>query len=696
MPGLSRTLALVSVVSLLSASSVALAVPLKTPLQGVIQDNAGQPVADGAFSVTFALYPSADDVDPVWSEAWPPGGADCLADPTGCVNVSGGLFTVDLGTHAPLEPTLFAAGELWLGVSVEGEPELSRRPLGSAPYAIYAATAGGLDCTGCIAPEALPGDGLDDVSNGLMTTQFEDVFSSSAPLEIKDYYPPGASDVLFVADVGIAQALRVSVTLVNSDIATLLVTLTDPDGVEFVLHDLSGAGDTLDTTWPDPTPLVSGDLAGTWHGRNPAGPWTLSVVDSGFLDTPVDGQVSAWSISVDTLSTQKVAVKGDLIVEGTISGPGGIVVGEGGAACGPDRAGALSYDPATKRLWFCDGDKMLQLRACAPDCPPVEEVSCGEPVLDGCGEPCGGTGLATNTVQCLSKVSTTPCGVSVADGCDNDCGILGTALSVPGCPLPEEVGCGEVISDACGNVCQGVGTSCGDGEVCYDGGCAGPGEAPTNPAESCSHVALGGADTDGMYTIDPDGDGPTPTFQAWCDLPAGWTLAMRMGPDDVLGYASPLWTNTTLYDDDPLGSGQPGVEATAKFAASVHLAATELRGCKGEATGCLEMGLGGTMTLVNRMSGGGVDGSFSRSQFVSLFGDDASQPHCNKNGINQTWTYAGYRFGHVGNNENDCNSTDSAWGWGVYGASNTSKTCGCGLAPHTAGVSCVHGTLWVR
>ncbi|MEC9073463.1 MAG: hypothetical protein VX938_13815, partial [Myxococcota bacterium] len=81
-----------------------------------------------------------------------------------------GRFRLALGTHTPLSPAVFVASNgLWLGMKVETDPELDRRPLGSAPYALHAATAhsaasaASLDCTGCIPPEALSNEAVLDI-----------------------------------------------------------------------------------------------------------------------------------------------------------------------------------------------------------------------------------------------------------------------------------------------------------------------------------------------------------------------------------------------------------------------------------------------------------------------------------------------------------------------------------------------------
>jgi subtilisin-like proprotein convertase family protein len=174
-----------------------------------------------------------------------------------------------------------------------------------------------------IKPEDLPPDGLNEVSNELLTNQFTDTFTSATtPLDIKDFYPPGVTDSLVVEDVGVAQDLTVSINVTNSDLSTVDVYLYDPEGTEYVLYQKNGPGQELGATYPVPTQPVSGDLA-SWIGKNPKGTWLLKVVDSGFLDQPTDGAINSWSIQVKTLSTKKVQVNGDLVVTGNITSAGG-------------------------------------------------------------------------------------------------------------------------------------------------------------------------------------------------------------------------------------------------------------------------------------------------------------------------------------------------------------------------------------
>ena len=130
----------------LAAPVVSAAVPMQIPLQGALRDNAGAPVSSGTFEMTFTLYRDAEGTDEAWTT-------------TRTVTVQGGLFRAMLGEETPVDPQLFGAeGGLWLGVTVEQEPELPLRPLASTPYALAAGEAAGLSCSGCVSAEALSAD----------------------------------------------------------------------------------------------------------------------------------------------------------------------------------------------------------------------------------------------------------------------------------------------------------------------------------------------------------------------------------------------------------------------------------------------------------------------------------------------------------------------------------------------------------
>lgn len=212
---------------------------------------------------------------------------------------------------------------------------------------------------------------------------------------------------------------------------------------------------------------------------------------------------------------------------------------------------------------------------------------------------------------------------------------------------------------------------------------------------------------DGTYNISPDGKTP---YAVACDMTTdggGWTLAMRFKNDGVLGYSSAYWTDNRVLNEDAGGSMDPTLNANAKTMAFVNLVGATVRGCKG-APGpgqCFQQSLGGNKTLQTVFGESFKSGGPTRTLVNTLWGDDTSQPYCNGTGINNykdysgPGTYSGARFGLIGNNENDCGTTDSAWGFGLFACSDMARSCGAGASFWQSGAcgrNCTQGTLWVK
>lgn len=140
-----RTLLALAVTMLGAALPLAAgaAVPSTMEAVGSLTTALGTPAADGNYTVNFTLYAQQTGGSALWYE-----GGVVLA-------VKNGVFSYALGSKTPLNPTVLANGNAWLGVQVGTEPELPRRPLLAAPYALRAGVAEGLECSGCIGVAAL-------------------------------------------------------------------------------------------------------------------------------------------------------------------------------------------------------------------------------------------------------------------------------------------------------------------------------------------------------------------------------------------------------------------------------------------------------------------------------------------------------------------------------------------------------------
>lgn len=106
-------------------------VPQRINYQGYLTDSGGNPI-DRTVSIVFSIYDVATGGTALWSET------------QNSVVVSGGLFSVQLGSVNPLPS--FSGSPRYLGIKVGADPEMTpRQLLASAPYALNAATATNAD-----------------------------------------------------------------------------------------------------------------------------------------------------------------------------------------------------------------------------------------------------------------------------------------------------------------------------------------------------------------------------------------------------------------------------------------------------------------------------------------------------------------------------------------------------------------------
>lgn len=113
-------------------------VPTTLSYQGTLTDKAGTGIT-GSRALVFSLYNVATGGTPLWSE-------------TQTLTVASGRFGAILGVVSSLDVSMLG-GDTWLGIGVQGEPEMTpRQKLTSVAYAMKAAVAESVANTDSLIP----------------------------------------------------------------------------------------------------------------------------------------------------------------------------------------------------------------------------------------------------------------------------------------------------------------------------------------------------------------------------------------------------------------------------------------------------------------------------------------------------------------------------------------------------------------
>ena len=205
------------------------------------------------------------------------------------------------------------------------------------------------------------------------------------------------------------------------------------------------------------------------------------------------------------------------------------------------------------------------------------------------------------------------------------------------------------VCDGVDNDCNGVlvNENAGDDSAC--------------PGVSCLDILNQYPNSvDDVYWIDPDGNG---AYEAYCDMTTqggGWTLLLKTAGDADLDYDDPMWTDFNLLNNSSLDL----TAVNAKMESFLSLPINELLGCFPTQGGhCIYADPFTHQSAVDIFSSGSLQiGTGFNGQEYSGW---SWQPNCQYFGINTPFNYFRARFGLTSNQENNCNSNDTAIGFGL-------------------------------
>ena len=372
----------------------------------------------------------------------------------------------------------------------------------------------------------------------------------------------------------------------------------------------------------------------------------------------------------------KSAICGDSLIQNGVEGcdDGNAVDGDG---CGADCQIESCGDGKVQGMEECDDGNAADDDACLSTC---KNAVCGDTqVFAGMEECDDGNDVETDT--CLTTCKSAKCGDMVVqdtvDECD-DGNMSNLDMCTNMCKLPT---CTDKIQDGaetdldCGAACP----KCALGLACTKGSDCGTGFCNMNKcavAPSCKAIKT--ADPmakDGIFNIDPDGNGPVAAFDVYCDMTTdggGWTLVLKGdGSKTTFLYSAALWTNNAL-----LNAGMTALDRNeAKFSSWNTVPFTDV--LVGFESPILNMG---ALTLKTQKITTGAKASMfammspnvyvaptvavGRVAWKALITGSSLQANCNQEGFN---VLGRSRIGIVSNQENDCNSPDSYIGIGNIG-----------------------------
>jgi len=183
----------------------------------------------------------------------------------------------------------------------------------------------------------------------------------------------------------------------------------------------------------------------------------------------------------------------------------------------------------------------------------------GDTAGDGDGDPIGvcGDGAVDEGEDC-------------DDGNDDETDACTSLCAAPACD--DGIVSGDESDLDCGGSCGGCepGFACVDALDCEGGIC---GDGVCGFASSCAVLnAAAPNQANGLYMLDPDGEGPDAAYEAYCDMSTdggGWTLVMK-ALEDNFPYEDPMWEDETLLNENDYDFAAPGTKSKYQAYTSVR------------------------------------------------------------------------------------------------------------------------------
>jgi hypothetical protein len=263
-----------------------LAQDVQLPVQGMLADADGTPI-DGEIEMAFAIYADAKADEAAWSE-------------TVTVDVDSGLFTVYLGTSAPLSATVLrdaAAPEFSMTI-VDDVESLGRWPLGSAPLAAYAALAGDAQTLQGKKPEEL-------VAAGSIASEH----IADGTVEAEDLKQTYAGSVIAGGPALTSQDLACTACVSESEVSFSWAAATAPGGAA------NSSDDLTCTACVSPSELTFDPAEQSELDTHKTG----GDHDTRYVDTSGDTMTGVLSLATDGLScgTDQLVLSGGKVGVGT-------------------------------------------------------------------------------------------------------------------------------------------------------------------------------------------------------------------------------------------------------------------------------------------------------------------------------------------------------------------------------------------